>query len=150
MGYFGEFECENPKLLGSIIKSNLSFFSSLTDYKKFQENSQRIFTLGDKSIWRKDISYLQSMLSNVLLLLQTGLSLKYSLLNQDAEVTPISSLLWLKKKLFSNCVYFLIVHLSPRDLFNSVIERYLLNICFELVFILKWEMMHNLFWPIDL
>lgn len=46
MGYFGEFEYEN-KLLDSIVNSALSFFSSLTEHKKCQENFQKVFPLGD-------------------------------------------------------------------------------------------------------
>lgn len=34
MGYFGEFEHENPKLLGSTVNSNIPLFRSHTDYKK--------------------------------------------------------------------------------------------------------------------
>lgn len=100
MCYFGEFEYEN-KLLDSTVNSALSFFCSFTEHKKMPKKFPKSFSIGWlvplKTIKRL-FSYLQRILTNMLLLLQTGLLLKYSLLNQDAEVTLISSLLWLRKK----------------------------------------------------
>lgn len=108
-------------ILVSLYMKILNHWVTLTDYRKVSFLAfSRKFAKNSHIEWlvhlkEQLISYLQNMLLNMLLLLKTGL--QYSLLDQDAEVTSISLLVWLKKNLFNKCINFLMIHPLPPSSF---------------------------------